>query len=180
MEVTDPGDGRLEAKVTSEEEVIITNTYEAEPVKLPLKATKVLTGRDLKAGEFTFRLLEDGEVVAEATNSADGTISFGSITFNKPGTYKYTMVEVAGNEEGMTYDTNEYPVTFTVTDDGEGTLKAEVSGDVTFTNKYTPKEEPPAPVPKTGDDTNNTVPLLAMLASLVTMAFLGVRRKAAK
>ncbi len=180
VEVTDPGDGRLEAKVTSEEEVIITNTYEAEPVKLPLKATKVLTGRDLKAGEFTFRLLEDGEVVAEATNSADGTISFGSITFNKPGTYKYTMVEVAGNEEGMTYDTKEYPVTFTVTDDGEGTLKAEVSGDVTFTNKYTPKEEPPAPVPKTGDDTNNTVPLLAMLASLVTMAFLGVRRKAAK
>jgi LPXTG-motif cell wall-anchored protein len=51
---------------------------------------------------------------------------------------------------------------------------------VTFTNKYTPKEEPPAPAPKTGDDTNTTVPLLAMLASLTLMAFLGVRRKAAK
>ncbi len=155
VEVTDAGDGNLKAAVTSEGGVTITNTYTAEPVKVGVEVTKKLTGRDLRDGEFTFQLKKGDEVVAEATNDADGKVAFKKLTFKKAGTYEYTVAEVAGDLRGVKYDKNEYPVTITVTDDGEGALKAEItSEDVTFSNKFTEKKRD-ITVTKVWDDEDN-------------------------
>ena len=181
VEVTDEGEGKLVAKVTGGKDVVITNTYEAEPVTLTIEATKVLTGRDLEDGEFTFQLKKGDEVVAEATNDADGKIVFDELTFEKAGKYKYLMLEVIGDEENMTYDTNVYPVTVEVTDDGEGELKAECKDEITFNNKYkeppVPPEPKPEPTPKTGDDSMDTVAILVLFASATLLGLLRARRR---
>lgn len=124
-------------------------------------AEKDLTGRDLVAGEFTFVLtaqdgapMPDGTTdgTATATNQADGTVVFGGITFTEEGTYTYTISEVAGNEEGMTYDSSTHTLVVTVADaDGDG--KLEVTGLTydggtslpVFTNSYEGTEEPEEP-----------------------------------
>lgn len=122
---------------------------------------KDLTGRDLVAGEFTFVLTAQGDApmpggatggTATATNQADGTVVFGGITFTEEGTYTYTISEVAGNEEGMTYDSSTHTLVVTVADaDGDG--KLEVTGLTydggtslpVFTNSYEGTDEPEEP-----------------------------------
>lgn len=124
-------------------------------------AEKDLTGRDLVAGEFTFVLTAQGDApmpdgatggTATATNQADGTVVFGGITFTEEGTYTYTISEVAGNEEGMTYDSSTHTLVVTVADaDGDG--KLEVTGLTydggtslpVFTNSYEGTDEPEEP-----------------------------------
>lgn len=90
-----------------------------------ISVNKTLTGRDLKAGEFQFELLEDGEVVATGTNDADGIVTFGAVKYTEPGSHLYTVREVQGDAAGVTYDTQEYMIRTQVTDQGDGTLKAE-------------------------------------------------------
>ena len=189
VEVKDNGEGKLVAEVTKGDDIVIENYYEAEPVEVTLTADKVLTGRDLAEGEFTFRLLHKGEVLSEGTNAADGSITFEVFTLKKAGTYKFTMVEIAGDDPDVTYDTNVYTVMVTVTDDGNSNLTAKQDTEVTFTNKYE-KEEPPVEPdepdepgkvtpdkPATGDETN--VPgALALMGLALGAAFIaGTRRK---
>lgn len=125
------------------DDIVFRNAYEAKPAEdIEVDATKKLTGRDLKAGEFEFQLRDaDGNVVATAKNGADGRIVFADLTFDKPGTYEYTLVEVAGNATGITYDKSSHKVTITVTDDLKGQLIAEVAYDggsaPVFTNTFT-------------------------------------------
>lgn len=152
FKVTDDGNGKLTVErlgAASDPAFTFTNTYSVQPVDSSVTdqvtATKNLTGRDMKAGEFEFQLLEGGNVVATGTNDASGKVALSPITYTKPGTYNYTLCEVGGGSQkaGVQYDGSTFAVTTTVTDNGDGTLSVahKVDNDantVGFTNSYTP------------------------------------------
>ena len=129
-------------KISGETE--FKNTYSVKPVEDQITATKVLDGRDLKEGEFSFELVEGDRVVAKGTNAADGTIAMDKITYDKPGTHTYTLREKLPNEAGLsngiTYDKTNYTIKTSVIDNGDGTLKVThtLEGPETarFENKY--------------------------------------------
>ena len=168
---------------------------------LALGARKNLVGRELKEGEFTFALAyntDEGEGSVKATNAADGSVTFPEIVFKEPGTYTFTMTEVAGSDETITYDDATYKATVTVTEkNGSGVYDGKLHASVAyegeavpvFTNTYTkpadpepaPKpEEPKAPgLPKTGDDSALPV-IVAAVAGVACIGgglALGRRRK---
>lgn len=151
--VTDDGEGtlRVSRKPDGDAAFTFTNTYSVTPVEKSvtdqITATKVLTGRDLKAGEFRFELVEgegeDAKVVATGTNNAEGKITMNAVKYDKPGKHTYTLREVNGGttSKGVTYSNAKYTVETTITDNGDGTLKAEhvLKDDVkaaTFGNAY--------------------------------------------
>ena len=149
--VTDDGAGHLGVVRNGEDgaDFTFTNTYAVAPtdssVTDQVKTVKRLTGRDLAAGEFTFELLEDGVVVANGTNDANGTVTLSPIRYEVPGTHTYTLREACPNAlglyKGVTYDGATYTVVTTVFDNGDGTLAATHKLDGTtesagFTNKY--------------------------------------------
>ena len=152
FKVADDGNGKLTVQRVgngSAAAFTFTNTYSVQPVDSSVTdqvtVTKNLTGRDMKAGEFEFQLLEGGNVVATGTNDASGKVALSPITYTKPGTYNYTLCEVGGGSQkaGVQYDGNTFAVTTTVTDNGNGTLSVahKVDSDanaVGFTNSYTP------------------------------------------
>lgn len=152
FKVTDDGKGKLTVErlgAASDPAFTFTNTYSVQPVDSSVTdrvtVTKNLTGRDMKAGEFEFQLLEGGNVVATGTNDASGKVALSPITYTKPGTYNYTLCEVGGGSQkaGVQYDGSTFAVTTTVTDNGNGTLSVahKVDNDantVGFTNSYTP------------------------------------------
>lgn len=137
--------------------IVFTNTYTPESVVVgpsgsaQIGGTKTLnaaegTDRTLKEGEFTFVLLDgDGNEVSSATNAADGSFVFDDLTFDKAGTYSYTVAEKSGNAGGITYDETLYGVTIEVTEDTNANeLVAQVSYSkgnqsveaMSFTNTY--------------------------------------------
>lgn len=149
--VTDDGAGHLSVVRNGEDgaDFTFTNTYGVAPtdssVTDHVKTVKRLTGRDLAAGEFTFELLEDGVVVANGTNDANGTVTLSPIRYEAPGTHAYTLREACPNAlglyKGVTYDSATYTIVTTVTDNGDGTLSATHKLEGTtesagFTNKY--------------------------------------------
>lgn len=149
--VTDDGEGnlRVSRKLDGNVAFTFTNTYSVTPVETSvtdqITATKVLTGRELAAGEFSFELVEgegeDAKVIATGTNDADGKITMSAVKYTKAGTHPYTLREVKGNAGGITYSDAEYGIETTITDNGDGTLKAEhvLKDDVkaaTFENAY--------------------------------------------
>lgn len=100
------------------------NTYTASPTSVILGGTKVLDGRTLADGEFNFELHDaDGNVLQTVANNAEGGIVFDKITYDAEGTYEYTISEVAGDAEGITYDDTTYTAKVVVTDDGQGSFK---------------------------------------------------------
>lgn len=148
------------------EGVVFTNGYTVSgTTAAPVQVTKVLAGNrtaPLAAGEFEFELSivsadpADGLTLPEettASNAADGTVSFGEVSFSKPGTYVLSVAEVVpeGAEQngdgsytldGVTYDTHAVTMTYTVVDQNAqlvATLGA-VEGDTTFTNTYNATE----------------------------------------
>ena len=138
VNVVDNGKGQLVATVAGNNPTF-ENSYEAaESDGVTITATKVLTGAKLMAGEFSFQLIDtDGTVVRQATNAADGSITFDPITYTKPGTYTYNLKEVAGTNAGMTYDPTVHTVTVVATDDGTGQIHASVTSLApTFNNSY--------------------------------------------
>lgn len=146
--VTDDGAGHLTVTRGPAEgpAFTFTNSYSVTPVTSSvtdqLTATKVLEGRDLAAGEFTFELIEDGTMVAEGTNAKDGSIALSSITYDRPGTHTYTLRErgAGTHDRGMTFSGASYIVVTTVIDNGDGTLSVahalEDARTATFTNVY--------------------------------------------
>lgn len=152
FKVTDDGNGKLTVQRVgngSAAAFTFTNTYSVQPVDSSVTdqvtVTKNLTGRDMKAGEFEFQLLDGTKVVATGTNDASGNVTLSPITYTKPGTYNYTLCEVGGGSQkaGVQYDGSTFAVTTTVTDKGDGTLSVahKVDSDantVGFTNSYTP------------------------------------------
>ena len=200
-EVTDNHDGTLAVAWTVKaaadgealEQVTFTNTYKAAPAGVQFGALKRLDGdaRDLKAGEFTFQVKdESGKVVATAKNKADGSVRFDSITFDKAGTYTYTISEVKGSDETITYDETVYTAIVNVTDDLNGQLYASVTAEdgsalkMTFTNKYTkpavPVEPDEGPTAVRTGDTAPILPIIlvmaAALAAIIAAAAVILRR----
>lgn len=132
--VTDNGKGKLDVsrKPDGNAAFTFTNTYSVKPVETSvtdqITATKVLTGRELKDGEFSFELVEGDKVVAKGTNTADGKITMDAVKYDKPGKrHTYTLREVNGGttSKGITYSDAKYTIETTITDNGDGTLKAE-------------------------------------------------------
>ena len=148
--ITDNGDGTLGAahKLQGAETAEFKNSYNLTPssssVTDQIAATKVLTGRDMAEGEFSFELVEgegkDVKVVATGKNAADGKITMSPIEYTKAGTHAYTLREVKGNAGGITYSDAKFTIETTITDNGDGTLSAtHVLKDVkaaTFENSY--------------------------------------------
>ena len=139
----------------------VTNTHTpAGAASVTLGAKKVLEGKTLEAGKYSFELKkEDGTVVETATNAADGTVTFSPISYDESqvGTHKYTISEVAGSEPGVTYDTTIQEVEVKVEKVSATELKATASKeakDLVFTNKYTPAKTSVS-VKKAWDDKDN-------------------------
>lgn len=142
--------------------VAFSNSYAPAATELKLGASKVLSGEDLKEGQFSFQLKDaDGKVLQTAKNAADGTVGFEAISYDKPGTYAYSISEVDDGQKNVTYDAAEHRVTVTVTDDGAGHLVATVTYDgavaPVFKNTYTPPTTPPTE-PPTNPPSKSPVP----------------------
>ncbi len=188
--VADNGKGQLVAKASSDADAIVfKNSYAAAPASVSLSATKVLEGAQLTDDQFGFEVLNKGQVVARGKNAADGTVSFGALALNQPGTYSFQICEVNDGQQGVTYDGSSHDVKVVVTDDGKGQLTvSSVEGDnPTFTNSYTaPKQEKDndegddnqggaqqgndKQMPQTGDTNNATVPVVLGAAAVICVA----------
>lgn len=148
--VTDDSKGKLSVSRNPDGNAAFTftNTYNVTPVETSvtdqITATKVLTGRDMAEGEFSFELVEgegkDAKVVATGKNAADGKITMSTIEYTKAGTQTYTLREVKGNAGGITYSDTKYTIETTITDNGDGTLSAthelKSATPATFKNTY--------------------------------------------
>lgn len=148
IQVVDNGEGQLLVdSVTvdnTQKELVFTNTYHLGGTVFQPQVQKVLTGKTLEAGMFTF-WLRGQDVEMTATNDAAGNVSFGTLAYTEPGTYTYTIGEQSAQEKnGITYDTHTVTLTVTVTDNGDGTMTATgvYSGNTTFTNTYTVTGDP--------------------------------------
>ena len=142
--------------------VAFSNSYAPAATEVKLGASKVLSGEDLKEGQFSFQLKDaDGKVLQTAKNAADGTVGFEAISYDKTGTYAYSISEVDDGQKNVMYDAAEHRVTVTVTDDGAGHLVATVTYDgavaPVFKNTYTPPTTPPTE-PPTNPPSKSPVP----------------------
>ena len=150
--MTDDGKGNLVAKTTGADttKLDFKNTYKAGGTEVSFGGTKTLEGKDLEKDQFTFELQETddkwaakkGVEAKTASNGEGGAYRFGSIEYDKAGTYYYTVKEQNGGktENGITYDKTVYQIKVEVTDDGKGNLVAEATGadtaNLDFTNTY--------------------------------------------
>lgn len=153
--VTRDGDALVSTVANPKDTVFNNYVKEVQPAKAKFELTKVLTGRNLKDGEFSFVLKDDkGNVIQTVTNNAQGNISFENIVYDKPGVYYYTVEEVKGNEADVVYDNMvaKFQVTVTKTvGEKENLLVAAVllPLDTEFNNSYIPPKPPTPPTPPT-------------------------------
>ena len=171
--VVDNGDGTLgvtwfvgkDGQQLEGEEIVFANSYKAAGTSITFNAAKVLTGRELKKGEFTFELRDaTGKVLQTVKNGAltEGgyaPIAFDPITYDEPGTYDYRIVEIEGNAAGISYDKTVFTYHVVVTDDGNGQLQVEwtvgETGAPVFQNVFVKPEDPkPADPAKPADPGN--------------------------
>ena len=153
--VTRDGDALVSTVANPKDTVFNNYVKEVQPAKAKFELTKVLTGRNLKDGEFSFVLKDDkGNVIQTVTNNAQGNISFDNIVYDKPGVYYYTVEEVKGNEADVVYDNMVAKLQVTVTKtvgEKENLLVAAVllPLDTEFNNSYIPPKPPTPPTPPT-------------------------------
>lgn len=123
----------------SEDGIRFDNTYQPQNVLVELAARKRLTGRELKADEFEFELVDkDNKVIDSARNDKDGDIRFKPLTYGRDnngiddcGEHRYVIREKNTGEKNVTYDKTEHHVNVTVGDDLQGNLTAKVEYDPT-------------------------------------------------
>ena len=196
--VTDNGDGTLSVahKVDNDTNAVaFTNAYAPAATSVTLGASKVLGGKSLEDGEFSFALEGEDGTQLVAKNDANGMVAFPAIQYSEAGTYQYTLSEVKGTESGVTYDETTYAVAVAVEDDGEGSLVATVSYEggkaPVFNNTYQEPEGPAAAddpvsfvkaavsgVAKTGDNLLGiAVAIAAVAAAAAAVAALSLRTK---
>ena len=196
--VTDNGNGTLSVahKVDNDANAVgFANTYAPAATSVTLGASKVLNGKSLEDGEFSFALEGEDGTQLVAKNDANGQVAFPAIQYSKAGTYRYTLSEVKGTESGVTYDETTYAVAVAVEDDGKGSLVATVSYEggkaPVFNNTYQEPEGPAAaddPVSfvkaavsgaaKTGDNLLGiAVAIAAVAAAAAAVAVLSLRKK---
>lgn len=214
--VTDNGDGTLKVEWSFADaqgspidgtEITFNNTYKAEATSVSLGTGKLIEGRDLEAGEFSFLLSDkDGNEISTAKNEKNGAVTFDTITYDKAGTYEYNISEVLPKDDdsktdgiqkdNVTYDESVYQVTVEVTDDNAGHLSASVTykdrdGAPLFVNKYTkPADNTPAGDGGNGEgtilgvktgDVAEILPLLIVMAAaiivIIAMSVILIRRR---
>ena len=160
--VTKDASGQLNADVQydgKKDTPTFTNTYTPPtpptPSEKQITTSKILEGRDLQGGEFSFNLLdENGTVLQTKQNAADGTVTFDAIAYTEAmiGTHKYTVKEIVpGDKANIQYDEGQVDVTVTVTkDEASNAIQAVVSyGDKkTFINKVIPPTPPTIDIPE--------------------------------
>ncbi len=163
--VTDNGEGQLLAEVkvngtvvtgSTAQAISFNNIYKTGVTDIIIEATKTLDGRELQDGEFSFELYVDDKLLETVTNDADGNVVFDNIAVENAGKYVFTVKEVKGDADGITYDETVYTVTVTAADNGDGTLSLEYAyeneqgevEEVVFENKYTEPAPEPQPEPK--------------------------------
>ena len=119
----------------------LANKREIKETTHTLNVQKLLHGRELKDGEFTFYLVDEaGSVILTQTNDGNGQVTFDDITYNEPGDYHYTIREKAGDDPTITYTDKELKVTVTVTEEDSQLIATAVyEGNQVFENDYTPK-----------------------------------------
>lgn len=198
--VTDNGNGTLSVahKVDNDANAVgFTNSYAPAATSVTLGASKVLNGKSLEDGEFSFALEGEDGTQLTAGNDANGMVVFPAIQYSEAGTYQYTLSEVKGGETGVTYDESAYAVTVAVEDDGEGSLVATVSYEdgkaPVFNNTYQEPEGPAAadgPVSfvkaavsgaaKTGDNLLGIAGAIAAVAAVAAAVAVLSRRKKGK
>lgn len=198
--VTDNGNGTLSVthKVDNDANAVgFTNSYAPAATSVTLGASKVLNGKSLEDGEFSFALEGEDGTRLTAGNDANGMVAFPAIQYSETGTYQYTLSEVKGSETGVTYDEAAYAVTVAVEDDGEGSLVATVSYEggkaPVFNNTYQEPEGPAAaddPVSfvkaavsgaaKTGDNLLGIAGAIAAVAAVAAAVAVLSRRKKGK
>lgn len=198
--VTDNGNGTLSVahKVDNDANAVgFANTYAPAATSVTLGASKVLNGKSLEDGEFSFALEGEDGTQLTAGNDANGMVVFPAIQYSETGTYQYTLSEVKGGETGVTYDEAAYAVTVAVEDDGEGSLVATVSYEggkaPVFNNTYQEPEGPAAaddPVSfvkaavsgaaKTGDNLLGIAGAIAAVAAVAAAVAVLSRRKKGK
>ena len=198
--VTDNGNGTLSVahKVDNDANAVgFTNSYAPAATSVTLGASKVLSGKSLEDGEFSFALEGEDGTRLTVGNDANGMVAFPAIQYSETGTYQYTLSEVKGSETGVTYDEAAYAVTVAVEDDGEGSLVATVSYEggkaPVFNNTYQEPEGPAAaddPVSfvkaavsgaaKTGDNLLGIAGAIAAVAAVAAAVAVLSRRKKGK
>lgn len=198
--VTDNGNGTLSVahKVDNDANAVeFTNSYAPAATSVTLGASKVLNGKSLEDGEFSFALEGEDGTQLTAGNDANGIVVFPAIQYSEAGTYQYTLSEVKGSETGVTYDEAAYAVTVAVEDGGEGSLVATVSYEggkaPVFNNTYQEPEGPAAaddPVSfvkaavsgaaKTGDNLLGIAGAIAAVAAVAAAVAVVSHRKKGK
>ena len=197
--------------INEEEAFSFVNTYGIEDKTVDIgtmfRVDKILTGRDLKEGEFRFELLEmkDGEqaVIATGTNAAAeagkaGSVDFGQITYSEPGEHDYVIREVVpagGRDANTIFDTAGHSVHVSVKDNKDGTLSVTSSASeddhIVFNNKQVKKDDPSkgddpgangGSHTNTGDSTPVGMIIAIMIAALCIIAVVIIisRRKSRK
>ena len=136
VKTTDFNTSKIALKTISNKKI----PKEPTPTNATIELDKQLSGRDLVDGEFSFELYEGSNKLQTTTNK-NGKISFDSISYKEVGEHTYTVKEVKGDNNTITYDESEKQVTVKVTKDGNE-LKSEVvyPESKTFNNTFTPKE----------------------------------------
>jgi len=139
VKVTKDGD-KLKSEVVYPDGNTFNNKFTPNAANATIELDKALSGRDLVDGEFSFELYEGSNKLQTTTNK-NGKISFDSISYKEVGEHTYTIKEVKGDNNTITYDESEKQVTVKVTKDGNE-LKSEVvyPESKTFSNTFTPKE----------------------------------------
>ena len=149
--VKDNGTGKLTVESGTGKKLNFENVYKSEKATVDFEGLKVLEGRSLKAGEFTFKVTSDDAdapmpEAREAQNRANGRVNFGTVTYGKDDlgdatekTFTYKITE-SGNHPGVANDTEAKTVKVTVKDDGKGHITAELDPKAaplfTFNNTY--------------------------------------------
>lgn len=132
-------------------DILFENEYDAEDAKVTLSGTKILTGKTLQDGEFEFVITPTGNTqlptdFANTVKNVGDAFTFGELTYDKVGTYTYTITEKGTDDENYDYDESIYTVTVTITDNSQGKLLDSVdikkngndSTAIVFNNDFTP------------------------------------------
>ena len=107
-------------------DIEFTNDY-ADPDDVTINAIKTMDGKTPKDGAFTFQLLDESGKVIETAKNVGREITFGTMTFDKEGTYKYKIKEIKGDIKTIAYDTTVYDVIIEVTKNAEGDYEAKLT-----------------------------------------------------
>lgn len=207
VNVSDDGLGHLSATIAPSGDgsgadggIEFVNSYRPEDTAVTLKARKAYReagGRDLRVrdGQFAFELRDgDGRTVATASTADGGTVEFrggtgagevpllrftaGDMAGKSTIERRFSIVELAGDDPHVTYDTRPREVTVTVSDDGVGHLVAKISHEANGTAPtVTNIRKTPMGLPVTGGFDLISAGVLVLVALL--LAILGLRAMAA-